>query len=590
MKKIYNSSKTTIMLKNIIEMMERFNYKVLLLFAVLSMNSCSDILDQAPLNLPDETTFWKTDNDAQLALTNLYKYLPDYFQWWTECYTDNAIMTNAWGEGGLGEIKQGNMAATTSHIQPSLTVNYGAIHKWSPWRYDHIEQILYYLENIKKVNFSSTAVKNNMEGQARFILALRYFRITCYFGDIPLIKEKPVSLEESRNLTRSPQKEVFDYILENVNKAIEYLPDTHDKTGKITRDAAYMLKADILIWMASYSQYHNKQLSDKTSSQLWREAANAAQKVIKSGHYILEPDIVTLFQSVQNNKDDETILARQYVKDEVINWFNVLGVPGGCSLRGGGWASFSAPRGLIDDFECTDGKSIFESPTYNKKSPWENRDKRLTSWFLLPKYPVIRANGKYTLFESHPSYSGPAHQEAIGGEGGGGRSGYWGIKYVEMNTYDSYGYQNWKIYRYGETLLMLAEALNECNSSNDSIVWAMNQIRTRAGLPGVDALKGNQIDMRKKIWHERRIELENEDKRFYDLYRTKQAEVAMNPTDGVLYGINLSRDDYDNALGDWTKAKIIAEPIKFDVSKGYLWPIPQEVMDNNPKITQNPNW
>ncbi len=566
--------------------------KKLILYLIISVFffSCEDYLEREPLHTPDETSFWKTDGDAQLALTHLYKYLPDYFEWWTESYSDNAIMTNAWGEGGLGEIKQGGLSATTPHIQSTLTVNYGGLHSWSPWRYDHIEQILYFIDNIKQVDFSSEEVKNRMEGEARFILAMKYFRISCFFGDIPLIKEKPVSLQESKELTRSPQKEVFDYILENVNKAIQYLPNKHDKTGKITQDAAYMLKADILMWMASLSQYHNKQLSSRTSVQLWRDAANTVQHVINSGHYTLEPDIIKLFQSVQNNQDNETILARQYVKDEVINWINVLGVPGGVSLRGGGWASFSAPRGLVDDYECTDGKSIFESPLYDKKNPWENRDVRLTSWFLLPKHPVLRVNGQYTSFESHPSYAGPDHMEAIGGEGGGGRSGYWGVKYVEMDTYDSYGYQNWKIYRYGETLLMLAEALNECQPANDSIAWSMNLIRTRADLPGVDHLLGNQLEMRAKILHERRVELTNENKRYYDLLRTKTAETFMNPPGNVLYGINKNEDDYNNAVGDWTKEKVIAEPIKFDASKGYLWPVPQDVIDRNPLIIQNPGW
>ena len=565
---------------------------ILYLLILVLFVSCEDYLEREPLHTPDETTFWKSEDDAQKALNNLYSYLPSASRWWTESYSDNAIMTNAWGEGGLGEIKQGGLSATTSHIQTWHGVgdNWAAGDRaWSPWKYHHVRHILYFLTNLNNMEFSNQDVKNDFEGQARFILAMRYFKMTRLFGDLPLIKEEPIGLEESRELTRSPQSEVFAYILENVEKAIQFLPDAHDKSGKISRDAAYMLKAEALMWMASLDKFHNRSVSSKSGDQLFADAAITLKKVVDANRYSLYPNLVKLFHSETNNIDDETILAFQYVEDERINWFNKLGVMGGVGLRGGGWASFSAPRGLVDDFECTDGKSIFESEIYDKANPWNNRDKRLTEWFLLPKHPVLRQNGEFTNFESHPSYAA-TNREVIGGEGGGGRSGYWCMKYVELDNYIDWGYQNFIIYRYAETLLMLAECLNESDPSNSMIATAMNEVRARAGLPGVDALVGNQVDMRAKILHERRVELTNESKRYYDMLRTKTAEIFMNPPGNVLYGINKNEADYNDAVGDWTKEKVIAEPIRFDASKGYLWPVPQDVIDKNSNITQNSGW
>lgn len=564
---------------------------ILLLFVVTLFASCEDYLEREPLHTPDETTFWKTEDDVQKALNTLYSYLPSASRWWTECYSDNAIMTNAWGEGGMGEIKQGGLSATTSHIQTWHDGGSwaGGDRAWSPWKYHQIRHCLYFLKNLREIESIDEEKKKEYEGQARFIMAMRYFRMTRYFGGLPLIKENPVSLEEAEQLTRSSQSEVFEYILENVNKAIQFLPDVHDKSGKITRDAAYMLKAEALMWMASLDKFHNRSVSSQSADQLFAEAATAVKKVVDANRYSLYPNLVKLFHSETNNTDDETILAFQYVEEERINWFNKLGVMGGVSLRGGGWASFSAPRGLVDDFECTDGKSIFESEVYDKANPWENRDKRLTEWFLLPKHPVLRQNGEYTPFESHPSYAS-TNREIIGGEGGGGRSGYWCMKYVELDNYIDWGFQNFIIYRYPEALLMLAECLNETDPSNPLIASSVNQVRERAGLPGVDDLLGNQTEMRAKILHERRVEFVNEGKRYYDLVRTKTAEIFMNPEGNVLYGINKHKEDYDNALGDWTKEKVVAEPIRFDASKGYLWPVPQDVIDKNENITQNPGW
>jgi hypothetical protein len=329
---------------------------------VLMFASCSDVLEQSPLHTPDVTTFWKSEADAQMALNALYSFLPNAYGFWRECYSDNAIMTNAWGDGGMGEIKQGNLHPAVGHM---LSNGNGG----NMWKYDEIHHLLYFLENVQNVPFADENVRNKMEGEARFILALKYFYLARQYGDVPLVKEKPLTLEESRNIGKSARREVFDYVVENLDKAIAYLPNVKDKSGKITRYAALCAKTEVLIWMASLDQFHGKKMSDKSSQQLWREAASTIQGVVQSGEYRLEDDFVKLFESSTNNIDDETILARQYVEDEITNVTNMVGIPGGVSLRDGGWASFSAPRSLVDDYECTDGQTIYESSLYDFKKP-----------------------------------------------------------------------------------------------------------------------------------------------------------------------------------------------------------------------------
>ena len=552
------------------------NIKIALLISlILGTVSCSDVLDQPPLHAPDEDLFWASEQDAEKALVTLYTYLPNARKWWAECLSDNAVMTNAWGEGGMGQISQGDLSPSTGYLTSGPHREYN---------YNWIRNILYFLENVQTME--PTENLRSMEGQARFILAMRYFRMARFWGDIPLFKEVAPTLEESRDITRAPQKEVFEYILENVDKAIALLPDENDKSGRITQDAALMLKTEVLMWMASLEDFRQVKISDAESTELWSQAAEVVASLINKDRYNLHPNLITLFQSSTNNIDDETILARQYVENEITNYINILGLPGGVGLRGGGWASFSAPRNLIDEYEVVDGLGIKESPEYNIADPFKNRDKRLTSWFLLPGEDVLRQDGSVTPFDSHPDNN---KMEALGGEGGGGRTGYWCIKYVEMESLPTFGYQNWIVYRYGEALLFLAEALNESNPNDDRIVWAMNQIRNRAGLPGIDSLLGNQDAMREAIRHERRMELVNEEKRYWDILRWKIAHLVLNPPGGVVYGINLNIDDYTNRQGDWTVEKFVGEPNKFE-DHFYFWPIPQSVIDKNPNISQNPGY
>jgi hypothetical protein len=79
---------------------------------------------------------------------------------------------------------------------------------------------------------------------------------------------------------------------------------------------------------------------------------------------------------------------------------------------------------------------------------------------------------------------------------------------------------------------------------------AVNLVRTRAGLPGL-----NRVTLQ-QIWNERRAELAMEEDRFFDLVRTNQAAT-------VLAGKG------------------------FSAGKHEVFPIPSAQMQLNSKLTQN---
>ena len=167
----------------------------LILASALTFGSCSDFLDRDPLSQASENTFWQTEADALAGVNALYPLLPNSRDFWRDCQSDNSLMTNAWGESGLGYICQGSHNAATGYLSEE-------------WKYDHIRRILYFLERLEGMNIDESK-KKRFEGEARFILALRYYRMTRHFGDIPLIKEKPIDLDEAA-LPRSPKQEVLD--------------------------------------------------------------------------------------------------------------------------------------------------------------------------------------------------------------------------------------------------------------------------------------------------------------------------------------------------------------------------------------------
>src|SRR5690606_35747840 len=139
------------------------------------------------------------------------------------------------------------------------------------------------------------------------------------------------------------------------------------------------------------------------------------------------------------------------------------------------------------------------------------------------------------------------------------------------------------IFRYAEVLLSYAEAQNEAVGPDASVYEAINQVRHRSELPPLpEGL--SQDKMRLEIHRERRVELAFEEKRWYDIIRWKTAENVLN---GDLHAMVIVNEN-----NIWVyKVEPAADGHRiFYANRNYLYPIPQSAIDQNPKLTQNPNY
>jgi hypothetical protein len=98
-------------------------------------------------------------------------------------------------------------------------------------------------------------------------------------------------------------------------------------------------------------------------------------------------------------------------------------------------------------------------------------------------------------------------------------------KYIVSNKVANDSRANWKVIRYGDVLLMLAESMNENGKTAQAIPY-LNQIHTRAGLTAYPT-DMTQSATRDAITLERRLELSFEGVRWFDLLRTGQAYNVM---------------------------------------------------------------
>ena len=211
----------------------------------------------------------------------------------------------------------------------------------------------------------------------------------------------------------------------------------------------------------------------------------------------------------------------------------------------GWWNSVLPFQNLVDDYECTDGLAINQSPLYDPQHPYENRDPRLDQSIMVP--------GSSLGFPDYPTWNSRIPIMPVPLK-------YNMRKYVESSQTVSFDAANHcqndiVLLRYADVLLIYAEAQNEAVGPDGSVYSALNLIRERSSMPDI-TVGLTQPEMRERIRHERRIEFAFEGQRLLDLKRWKIADQKIN------------------AIGtDQAPIKYIFQ------ANDYLWPFPQGEID-----------
>ncbi|WP_347164377.1 RagB/SusD family nutrient uptake outer membrane protein, partial [Parabacteroides merdae] len=326
------------------------------------------------------------------------------------------------------------------------------------------------------------------------------------------------------------------------------------------------------------------------------------------------------------------------------------------SRLSGGWGGQKAPSyELVCAYPCIDGKPIDESPLYNPKDFFENRDPRMAMTIV----PFATAYNKSVLdgtydpndyewlgYEYSPSPVKTTVQRISDGAQVGNNdskaraehASYTGLlfkKYVDESFLENGkagAPTTYPMLRYGDVLLMYAEAMNEMNQCSQEVLDAtINKLRERA-YNGTDleyprVTEGSQQQLRTVIRTERFIEMAWEGHRYSDLIRWKIAgkvfnrpiyflnrawsgntswngdessvsaeykQLIQNWKDGnyPIGGIpQIDEDGIADLSGMAEKGYItVATERKFDESRDYLWPVPAADRLINENLSQNPKW
>jgi hypothetical protein len=245
---------------------------------------------------------------------------------------------------------------------------------------------------------------------------------------------------------------------------------------------------------------------------------------------------------------------------------------------------------LVESYLTLDGKAISDpgSGYDENNAPYANRDPRLGYTVAYDQYQWVNQVGNtQTIYIKPGTAPDAANKKNEYGGGSASSSGYYWRKYFDPTVNDGFNYgEDIIIQRWAEVLLMEAEAKTMLGQMTPA-VWdaTIKPLRTRAGFVNPLALNypGNtNMTMIDQVRNERRSELALESLRYDDIKRWKIAETVMNhPTGNEVRGAKF-------AANSTAFIKLVVR--RFDPAKHYLWPIPKESLQTDPKLTQNPGW
>lgn len=211
--------------------------------------------------------------------------------------------------------------------------------------------------------------------EARGIRGYCYYMLTEVWRDVPIVENNSADIGAGNfEKPRNTQASVYRFAMEDLDFAVDNLPETDTDVYRLTKRKARALRAKLAVTMAQHSDL------GLDRDALYKKAAADALDVITNTQALTEIDYSTLFDVAANN-GPESILAIQCA---------VQGYSFG-NARNVAWSRSA----LIADQQWGGGKG----PTISLQKMYEDGDKR-RMWVYMTQgdyYPKLAtAQGGYT--------------------------------------------------------------------------------------------------------------------------------------------------------------------------------------------------
>ena len=455
-------------------------YLGLITFAFFSGTGCKKFLNTEVVGNYPEAEFYKTPAQAVLAINAAYQplsFASSQNRLWVigDVASDDAEKGGDPGDqADIGLIDEFNISPINGNLE----------YEWAIL-YEGITRCNIVLAKVPAIVMDAT-LQARILAEAKFLRSWYYFTLINIFGDVPLVLT-PLNADQLQ-ITQSSTAIIFETVIEpDLIDAATHLPPNYTgvDVGRVTSGAATALLAKAYLYQAK-----------------WDKAASTAEQVITGGEYSLMPLYSENFNANFKN-NQESIFEVQHLTqqdpftgNQLNQWF---------APRIDGGYGFNAPtQNFVDEFEKT-GAGVYDPRldyTVGRDSmPWYNGETFSKDW---------SPTGYLTRKHQQPFSEIPKNLKNDAS-----------INYTDI--------------RYADVLLWYAEALNELGRSSEALV-PLNEVRKRAResylndnlLPGFGSIPAGllpditytgQIDVRRSIQHERRVEFGFEFHRYFDIIR-----------------------------------------------------------------------
>jgi starch-binding outer membrane protein, SusD/RagB family len=474
--------------------------------------SCKKFLDREPKNQMTDQNTWKTESDANSAVSSMYSLFRTAINYpegighfmWGDLTADEFSPTQSGADhASVGSINWQISISSTAATDAGRPMY--RLRRWDNFYrvIDQANRVLKFVPIVPLSEYTTgnpTAVQQRFLGEAYYMRAFTYFYISRIWGDVPLSLETVVDPTQGTALARTPAAQVLDQAISDVQQAIPKLSWTSNATERnvrATKGAAFALLAHIYAWRGDYDK-----------------AASAADSVIIKGGYSYVPR--TTYTTIFRGQSTEGIFEISQNKTN-------------------------------EGYETGIGSRTSKAPYYltntgNSQMPLDQST--LYSRFFTDTTNDIRAKRSMAfLGTTDPitiKYSEPT----------------W-ITYTSTNNTRPVFLHNIIIFRLADIKLLRAEALAAIGNMGGART-ILNEVRTQAGLGASAATDANLFEA---IVDERGRELFLEGHRFYDLVRLAKKTGIVKFGSGSTPRISLGELQQGKYIWPIDPSLIIANPL-----------------------------
>lgn len=468
--------------------------------ALLTMTACSDsFLDVNPTTNMTENEYYNSEERMYKALVASYDPLqwPD---WAFGQYNPLSILSDVMSE----DLYPGGATAQDNehwHRMNNFTATpeYVCAGVWTVF-YSGINRANIVITKMPGVTNISDESRNRFLAEAHTLRAYYYTWLWKLWGNVPYYDVNPSS--SPYLVDQMKADDIYPRILADLEFATEgtRLPESVDaaEKGRITKGMAQMLKAEVVMYQNDTENFP-KVLADMRA-------------MINSGVYDLEKNFAGIW-------DDKGEWCKESIWE--INYSDLN------SQRS--WNSPIATGGSVTP-TLVGINNLSNSPEF--AGGWGFGAVRPEIYNLYPEADQ-RKDGGILNFEKYAAKY-PAINIAY--EPRFENTGFFLLKYLprkgeneECTGDKDLNYRNnYRVYRFAETLLNATELILRTGGSQAEAQGYLDQVRARAFRVTVAELGTNKVTATlESVLHERHLELTCEGKRFWDLVRSGKAESVL---------------------------------------------------------------